>query len=91
MFIGNLHDLSEEVKGMAKPGVLSLPGGERLARLQVEVEVQMEVLEAAAVHEDVEHVVRLLASLQGSFHPVQFCRLEELCGVEAAEEPSFLQ
>ena len=71
--LGGTHDLSEEVEGVAEPGVLPLPGGESLARLQVEVEVQVEVLEAAPVHEDVEHVVRLLASLQRSFNPVKFC------------------
>ena len=86
--LGDTHDLSEEVEGVAEPGVLPLPGGESLARLQIEVQVQVEVLEAAPVHEDVEHVVRLLARLQCRLHPVQLSGLEELSGVETAEEPS---
>ena len=84
--LGDTHDLSEEVEGVAEPGVLPLPGGESLARLQIEVEVQVEVLEAAPVHEDVEHVVRLLARLQCRLHPVQLSGLEELGSVESAEK-----
>ena len=76
---------------MAEPGVLPLPGGESLARLQIEVVVQVEVLEAAPVHEDVEHVVRLLACLQRRLHPVQLSELEELGSVESAEKTTLSQ
>ena len=89
--LGDAHDLSEEVEGVAEPGVLPFPGGESLARLQVEVEVQVEVLEAASVHEDVEHVVRLLACLQRRLHPVQLSGLEELGSVESAEKTTLSQ
>ena len=89
--LGDTHDLSEEVEGVAEPGVLPLPGGESLARLQVEVEVQVEVLEAAPVHEDVEHVVCLFACLQRRLHPVQLSGLEELGSVESAEKTTLSQ
>ena len=71
--------------------MLPLSGGESLARLQIEVEVQVEVLEAAPVHEDVEHVVRLLACLQRRLHPVQLSGLEELGSVESAEKTTLSQ
>lgn len=61
-------------------------GGEGLDGLQVEVVVQVEVVEVLAVDQKVEHVVALAADLQPHLHPVQLGGLEELGGLEGAEE-----
>jgi len=52
--------------------------GQRLDRLQVEVEVQMKIVEVLAMYEQIQHVVALAADLQTDFDPVESCRLKEL-------------
>lgn len=60
--------------------------GQCLHRLQVEVVVQMQVVEVLTVDEQIEHVVALSAHLQTHLHPVQLGGLEELGGLEGAEQ-----
>lgn len=60
--------------------------GQRLDRLQVEVVVEMQVVEVLTVDKQIEHVVALSANLQPHLHPVQLCGLEELGGLEGAEQ-----
>ena len=47
--LGQPQNLSAQVEGIAKAGLLALLGGQRLDRLQVEVVVQMQVVEVLAV------------------------------------------
>lgn len=46
----------------------------------------MQVVEVLSVNEQVQHVVALPAHLQSDLHPVQLSGLEELGGLEGAEE-----
>lgn len=46
----------------------------------------MQVVEVLSVNEQVQHVVALPAHLQPDLHPVQLSGLEELGGLEGAEE-----
>lgn len=59
------------MEGVPEAGLLALLGRERLDRLEVEVVVQVEVAQALAVDEKVEHIVPLAADLQPHLHPVQ--------------------
>ncbi len=61
--LGESKDLPAEMKGVAKPGLLPLLGGEGFHWLQVEVVVQMEVVEVLTMDEKVEHVVALSTDL----------------------------
>ena len=47
------------MEGVAETGLLTLFGGERLDRLQVKVEIQMQVVEILAVNQEIQHVVAL--------------------------------
>lgn len=87
---GQAEDLAAEMEGIAEPRLLSLFGGQGLDRLQVEVEVQVQIVEVLAVDEQVEHVVALTADLQPRLHPVELRRLEELGGLEGAEQIALL-
>lgn len=60
--------------------------GQCLDRLQVEVVVKMQVVEVLTMDQQIEHVVALSANLQAHLHPVQLCGLEELGGLEGAEQ-----
>ena len=62
--LGQPQNLSAQMEGIAKAGLLALLGGQRLDRLQVEVVVQMQVVEVLAVDEQIQHVVALSADLQ---------------------------
>ena len=84
------QNLATQVEGVAEAGLLALLGGERLDGLEVEVVVEVEVVEVLAVDEEVEHVVALAADLEAALHPVEGGRLEELGGLEGAEEEALL-
>lgn len=60
-----------EMEGVPEAGLLPLLGREGLDRLQVEVVVQVEVAQALAVDEEVEHVIPLPAHLESHLNPVQ--------------------
>ncbi len=60
--------------------------GQCLDRLQVEVVVKMQVVEVLTVDKQIEHVVALTANLQTHLHPIQLGGLEELGGLEGAEQ-----
>ena len=60
--------------------------GQCLDRLQVEVVVQMQVVEVLTMDKQIEHVVTLTTDLQTDLHPVQLGGLEELGGLEGAEQ-----
>lgn len=79
------QDLPCQVERVPEPRLLPLLRGERLDRLQVEVVVQVQVVQAFPVYQQVEHVVALAADLQPSLDPVELGALEELCGFEGAE------
>ena len=64
--LGEAEDLSAEVKGVAKPRLLSLLCGERLDGLEVEVVVEVQVIEVLPVDEEIEHIVALPAYLHYS-------------------------
>lgn len=74
------------MEGISKPRFLSLLCGQGLDWLQVEVVVQMEVVQVLAVDQQVQHVVTLPTYLQTNLHPIQSCRLKELCGFKGTEE-----
>lgn len=59
------------MEGVPEAGLLTLLGREGLDGLQVEVVVEVEVAQALAVNEEVEHVVPLPANLESHLHPVQ--------------------
>lgn len=64
------QNLSTQMESVTKTTLLSLFGGQRLDRLQVEVVVQMEIVEVLTMNEQVEHVIALSTYLQAHLHPV---------------------
>lgn len=83
---GETEDLATQMERVAEARLLALFGRKRLDRLEVEVVVEMQVVEVLAVDEQVEHVPALAAHLQARLDPVERRRLEELGGLERAEE-----
>lgn len=79
------------MKGVTKPRLLPFLGGECLDRFQVEVVVKVKVVEVLPMDQEVEHVVTLTTDLKTSLHPVQLCRLEELCLLEGTEQIPTIQ
>ena len=69
--LGEAENFSDEMEGIAESGLLALLGRQRLDRLEVEVEVEMEVVEVLSVNEKIEHVVALATDLQTDLHPVK--------------------
>lgn len=80
------EDLTAQVEGVSESRLLALLRRKRLDRLQVHVEVEVEVVQVLAVDEEVEHVVTLAADLKTRFDPVDRRRLEELGRLELPEQ-----
>ena len=58
--LGQTQNLTTQVKGISKPGLISLLGSQDLDWLEIEIVVEMEIVEVLHVN---EHVVALPAHL----------------------------
>ena len=69
--LAETQDFSDQMEGVTETRLLTLLSGKGLDGLQVEVVVEMKVVQALTMDQQVEHVVTLTADLQPDFDPVQ--------------------
>ena len=76
--LGQPQYLAHQVESITKARAFPFLRCQGFDRLQVEIEIQMQVSDILAMNQQVEHIVSLATNLQTRLYPIQLCRLEKL-------------